>query len=342
MIGSSASPRILLCATGKTGLGHLRRLINIAGELARLVPQARIGLVSNAEVAGLTPDERSWLFDVHVTERERMAETLTRLQPDLVVVDTAVVAGLSALPAPLCLILRETHQTGMGRFNLESGRSWDLVCVPNPAPHWLPGSELRARQVEPVGWIYRLPEALPGQQGAKFATPPVVLAASGGGGNAETANHYRREVDGVLRRAQELSRLPFEVHQVIGPRAPSTDLLQGADHRVEVGGRLNEAFARADLVISTAGYNSVLELAILSTPVLLVPISRTHDDQVARAHYWAERMGRVHLEGDTEASAQWLVAQLASRQRRQAIELPPSGARRCAEYLLELLNCARA
>ena len=337
----SSGPRIALCATGKTGLGHLRRLINIAGELVRQAPSCQLELVSNAEIAGLTGQEKSWLSATHLAERGRMADTIARIKPDLVVVDTAVIPGLHALDVPLCLVLRETIAGNAARFNLEGGRAWDRVCVPNPEDHWLPGPEVFAWSLKAVGWIYRTTGSI-NASNVESRKTPLVLAASGGGGNAETAAYYARSVDAVLSKARKLCPAAFEVSQVVGPRAASRDLLSNADQKAQVGSHLNEAFATADIVISTAGYNSVLELAQVSTPVLLVPIGRSHDDQLGRARYWESRMGHVHVDGLEDASARWLANEVASGRRRQPCDLGPSGAGRCAQLLLEMCSCTVA
>lgn len=334
---SSNGPRIALCGTGKTGLGHLRRLINIAAELVQQAPSCELELISNAKIAGLNEQEKSWLSGTHIAERDRIYSTIMQIKPDLVVVDTAIIPGLHALDVPLCLILRETIASHLKYFNLSEKRPWDIVCVPNPVDHWLPGIEVHARSLQAIGWIYRTTR---GNFAAKYDSRklPVVLAASGGGGNVETARYYARAVDAVLSMARRLSPVSFEVSQAVGPRAELRELLSNADHRAHVGSSLNEAFATADIVISTAGYNSILELAQVTAPVLLVPISRSHDDQMSRARYWEPHMGLVYLEGFEEASARWLAKEIASGRRRQVSDLGPSGAARCAQLLLEMCS----
>ncbi|MFK7891274.1 MAG: hypothetical protein AB8B63_10705 [Granulosicoccus sp.] len=42
---------------------------------------------------------------------------------------------------------------------------------------------------------------------------------------------------------------------------------------------------------TATGYNTVLELARCTTPVLLIPLERTFDDQYRRASTWAPALG---------------------------------------------------
>jgi len=90
-------------------------------------------------------------------------------------------------------------------------------------------------------------------------------------------------------------------------------------------------FQTADAVISTAGYNSVLELATTDTPTLLLPIPRSIDDQEARVRLWSARLGPPP--GDPVA---WLADTLATRRRRAPVDLGPSGEDAAASAILSL------
>lgn len=105
---------------------------------------------------------------------------------------------------------------------------------------------------------------------------------------------------------------------------------------MDPGGALNELFLDADAVISTAGYNSVLELATTDTPALLVPIPRSIDDQEARARSWAAALG-AWLNADSPGeAAEWLRRTLIERQRRLPVDLGPSGEDKAARAILDL------
>jgi predicted glycosyltransferase len=112
----------------------------------------------------------------------------------------------------------------------------------------------------------------------------------------------------------------------------------GVDRQVCLGPDLPRAFAEADLVISTAGYNSVLELACTTVPTLLIPIPRQHDDQEDRVRRWGRILGKGHSPAGADASATWMSQLLDRRERRGIYGLGPSGAERAARYLMEALS----
>jgi len=331
---------LTFCATGRTGLGHLRRITNIAKKVAHLAPAARLALYTNAQVAGLEHDEISLFNSINVVPRDRMADRLASAGSGPIIVDTARLPGIEALPNPLCLILRETVEHKLATFRLSGGRYWDAVFIPNPPSHWQPDpTEIGTHRTEAVGWIFRKPD----MQRTWFSLPASkstrrILIASGGGGTGETANYLRNEIDRILECLRERNVLPIHVAQVIGPRASSDSRLTQTDEVIDPGPKLHEAFADQDLIISTVGYNSILELASIDTPVLLVPIQRTYDDQFERAKQWERKLGRLHRAGDAAQSVDWIVATLVGGSRRLPVDLGPSGAEACARSLLEIAD----
>lgn len=323
---------ICFLATSKSGLGHLRRAATIAGRLRTLAPDRRLHLISNAPPEGLRDHEIGLFHSVRVLDRDRMAAGAADVGAGILVLDTVTVPGVEHLGASLALVLRETPDDQLHRFRLAEGRLWDLVVIANPATHWMPSSaELCARSLVPAGWIYRSTERRKGPAGAR----PSVLVATGGGGTADTARMLYSAIDALLLRVREQGRA-FEVVQAIGPRARSFGHLTQADRVVDPGGALNDLFREADIVISTAGYNSVLELAATDTLALLVPIPRSMDDQVARARAWAGALGTWLDPALPEAAADWLAEAISSRRRRPPADLGPSGEGVAARAILEL------
>lgn len=334
------SRTIAFCATGKTGLGHLRRIANIARAVREQDAARPIDLLANVPVEMLPPEERAFFRRIEMVPRQAMADRLMAADCGTVVVDTAVLPGLHAIRAPLCLILRETIAARLAAFRLEDGRAWDLIVLPQPAGEWHSDPDLvPARRVEAVGYIYRKPRALRARRdgvGAPATGPPRVLIASGGGGGDLTSLTFRDQMSRLVDALREGMCAPLEVVQALGPRAPDQAALPGADAIWRPGPDLHQAFARADLVISTVGYNSVLELACTDVPVLLVPIARTYDDQEKRARLWGERLGLGHRPEEPGRSVRWMSATLGERRRRKPMDLGPSGAARCAALLAEL------
>jgi predicted glycosyltransferase len=164
---------------------------------------------------------------------------------------------------------------------------------------------------------------------------PRVLVATGGGGTTETAQRLYQTIDAVIAAVRQKGA-PFEVVQAIGPRARHFGRLAQADRTLDPGGALNELFCDADVVISTAGYNSVLELATTDTPTLLVPIPRSIDDQERRARAWAKHLGMWLDPTSPGASAAWLGQAVVAPRRRPPVDLGPSGEDRAARAILEL------
>lgn len=322
---------ICFFATSKSGLGHLRRAARIAGRL-RQIGTRRLHLISNAPPQGIPEAELSVFSSIHLLDRARMASDLPIPGPKVMVLDTVTVPGIETLGAPLALVLREAPDVELHRFRLPDARPWDLAIIANPQAHWMPPpAALTARTTKAVGWIYRPCGTRQGQT----AHRPTVLVATGGGGTAETAHALYAQIDDLLAKARKTAP-PFEVVQAIGPRARAFGHLAGADRIVDPGPNLNDFFRDADLVISTAGYNSVLELALTDTPTMLVPIPRSIDDQAARARSWAGRLGAWHDPDRPDLSALWLAEQIATPQRRPPVDLGPSGEDAAAQAILAL------
>jgi predicted glycosyltransferase len=322
---------ICFLATSKSGLGHLRRSATVAHGLRQIAPERILRLITNAKPEGLEPEDIAAFDTVHVAERAVMVGALPPARGRILVLDTITVPGIEAISAPLVLILREAPDAALHRFCLAGGRPWDRVIVANPRDHWLPGARLLTRDVLPVGWIYRPTDA---RQGVGTGLPRV-LVATGGGGTADTARELYAGIDDLLTRARGAG-VRFHVVQAIGPRAQRFGQLQQADETVDPGGRLNDLFRDADVVLSTAGYNSVLELATTDTPTMLLPIRRSIDDQAARARQWAPWLGTWLDAAAPEAALDWLVRQVAAPLRRPPVNLGPSGEVLAAAAILSL------
>lgn len=328
-----AGADICFLATSKSGLGHLRRTASIARRMLEIAPDRRFHLISNARPLGLSSADMDAFDTVQVADRDRMADHLFPGERKVLVLDTVTVPGIERLGMKMTLVLREAPEEQLHRFRLALGQPWDLVIIANPHDHWMPAEgTVTARKITPVGWIYRSA----GLRQLTTSELPRVLVATGGGGTAETAREIYASIDAVLAQVRRLSALPFEVVQAIGPRARTFGHLAVADRIVDPGAGLHALFRDADIVISTAGYNSVLELATTDTPTLLVPIARSIDDQAARARLWADRLGFWHDRTAPGLSADWLAQEIARRRRRPPIDLGPSGEDQAANAILSL------
>lgn len=93
---------IQFCATGKSGLGHLRRITNIARAIKTADSSMPLALMTNAPAEGLTSEELSFYEPIDVFPRSDMAKILAQKSDSVVVVvDTAVLPGLAVVDAPL-------------------------------------------------------------------------------------------------------------------------------------------------------------------------------------------------------------------------------------------------
>lgn len=319
---------IAFFASAKSGLGHLQRIGNIAAALRSQGFRGQVTLFSNATPKGVPEDGLRCFDRVVVAEREAMAALAQEIGATLAVSDMMVVPRLAEVGRRRVLILRETPDDRLGRLALEAG-SWDRVIVPNPGDHWLPPVASGLRPLaEPVGWIARRTEP------RRLDEPSAgILLATGGGGTAQT----RAGLYPILSEILTLARAegPIRLRHALGPRAQG-DAHPLADEVFDPGPDLDAAFRRADLVISTAGYNSVLELAGTDTPALLLAIPRSYDDQQARVRKWGPLLGHGLEPGRGANAAAWLATQAARPRRRGPVDLGPDGAVRAAEILAQM------
>ncbi|MFZ3584441.1 glycosyltransferase [Loktanella sp. DJP18] len=323
---------ICFLATSKSGLGHLRRSATIARRLRTLDPARKLHLISNAPPQGLTGADLDAFASIQVADRAAMSAAVAATGAAVMVVDTMTVPDLELLGHPMALVLRETPNAQLPRFALTEGRPWDLIVVANPVDHWMPDPTLlNAQSRVASGWIYRST----GQRRGIGGPVPRVLVATGGGGPAATARTVYAQIDVLLARLRRAVPA-FDVTQAIGARARGFGQLAEADDIVDPGAVLNDLFREADIVISTAGYNSVLELAMTDTPTLLVPIPRSIDDQTARARTWAQKLGMWLDAAAPARAADWLAQEITLRRRRPPVDLGPSGEDKAARAILAL------
>lgn len=328
----SAQSHIAFLGTSRSGLGHLRRIANIARQIGKIAPRLRLTLVSNAEPAGLNPGDLACFSRVVVCARSDMGTLLSGLDVSLAVLDTLKLPGIGAHRGQAALILRETPHWGLDGFRRDDGRPWDCLVVPNAREHWMPAVDAGfARRVEAAGWIRRPT----GPRGPEECIAGIVLA-SGGGGTPETRALLYPMLTRVIADARVRSARRFHLRQALGPRS-GRDALPGVDEVFDPRGDLNAVFRAADLVISTAGYNSVLELASTDTPAMIVPIPRSLDDQAARVRLWGPRLGFGLLPDTLDDAALWLADHMDRPRRRAPVDLGPDGALRAAEILLDML-----
>lgn len=201
------------------------------------------------------------------------------------------------------------------------------------------GVEMPSRR-RSVGFVTgRAPAASPREE------PPWITALSGGGAQAgDLLDLLLEAVGGSLDRGE--LRLRF----VIGPFTPEEPLRARAGGRPGVDlwaeGEVEEAVDGASLVVSRVGYNTAYTVVQTDLPVVFVPIRAENREQSLRAARLAELDGVYSVE-ETETRP---AAALAEAIHRGLAEAPVArrlpfaidGARRAADWLLELAGEARA
>jgi predicted glycosyltransferase len=331
----SKSADIIFMATSRSGLGHIRRTASVALAVKARRRDLSIALFTNAPVQGLPEGDMAAFDETVIAERAHMIGLASARQPLIIAADTMAPDGISQSPATCVLILREMPQHRLARLALPEGIPWELVLIPNPRSHWKPElDDAFARNVVATGWIYRQAQ----RRVLEPRNKPLLLIATGGGGTADTASEVARKASRIVGLCRTFCPRPFEAVQALGPRAPAEARVAGIDRVIDPGGDLNQHFADADAVISTAGYNSVLELAVSTTPALLIPIARTLDDQAARTAQWGPRLGAALVEDRHETAARFLANAMMQQLRRPEVDIGPSGADAAALRLLELIQ----
>ena len=144
---------IHLCATGKSGLGHIRRLTNWSTELKKCSPLVQLHLLSNAPLACLTQEEEKLFNSVSILPRESMGKHLKSRNPDAVIVDTAIIPDLDKVNAYLGLLLRQTIDAKLSHFALANQRPWDRIYVPKSRTRMATEYKLSADTISRVCWL---------------------------------------------------------------------------------------------------------------------------------------------------------------------------------------------
>ena len=158
----------------------------------------------------------------------------------------------------------------------------------------------------------------------------IIVTLSGGGG---TGAHYASLTMGARARQDALWLALGPLH-VEGHETDFPNLV-----RLGWVDRPMDYLAAADLVIASAGDNTVHEIARARRPFLCVPEWRYYDEQRVKGAQLA-RLGAAHvLDGWPASWRQWTEALEAARAtgaERLAGLFDPDAARRIAEHLVEL------
>lgn len=329
---------VTFCVTSKSGLGHLARIHHIARAMRNDADFGTLSLLSNAEFPTDIfhgPQKGLDLFDeVRITEKCHFTSMLTELQSHVVVIDTAVVPEVGQINVPKVLVMRETRKNKLPLFVPTQGKGWDLIIVPNPPDHWSPDRQLLpAHSIQHVGWIYDDCAIKP-----EFKMEDVqrkILLCAGGGGNSAWLEWEPRLQKLICDASSELES-HLHVTQLLGPRASASARFDWCDEAVSSIAGLASHMEHYDLIITATGYNTVIELARCTSPALLIALNRTFDDQYSRAEQWAATLGHFFDPKNIPGATAWCAEVLASRARRNRVQLGASGAVSAAALIRQI------
>ncbi len=322
--------RIAFHAINGVGLGHVVRATSIATEVRTLHSEAQILVLTNAADTSVVTragfDLVSFpprLAEPHADpERVRralpapleyaaMTAALRAFRPDLVVFDTHAPTALAHFAASIgartVLVQRELRRDALANFLAsDASAAFDRIVVPHEAGE----VDLRCQQHLPVIVTGTVVRALDTKLPRRVKAPHVVVMAGGGGQPVDARRFLRAAADAhILAHA----RIPgLSTVLVTGPygevpdhldAVPGLDVTRSCDH-------LAALLARASVIVSQAGYNSVAEIRALGKPAILVPAHRHAEDQMARARRLADMGAAVLARPDARSIADRLEALL--------------------------------
>ena len=170
----------------------------------------------------------------------------------------------------------------------------------------------------------------------------MVIITGGGGGHVRTVEFYNLVVNAL--RTIMAGRDDLYVLLVTGPLFRGWDRLLPTDkiHVSPYEPELSSLFSGSALVISQAGYNSMVELATLGVTTICIPQTRAFDDQFERAMVFSQRNENfsVFQGGESEKLASLICECLKkSTVRKVAVSSRAVyGAQLAGEVLMQLLE----
>jgi predicted glycosyltransferase len=302
-------PTVLFHPLNHIGLGHINRLSVIAHSLKKIDQNVRTPfLIEGASHVLLDALDlpylplpashcfgdgagwQAWTAAEQSDLQFQIARSiLSAIDPQVVVFDflpsPALYRAVIEHQIPIVFCMREVRD--FDRYFAEVRGMLEhvnLIVIPHPEGAFsLP--EPFACKSRSVGQISR---SVAPPRHTSHAKKIDVVITGGGGGYPSTVDFYNLAVRAI---AGLRSQLPCVTGQLIaGPLFRDWHLLQLAEgiSMIPFEPDMSARFARADLIISQAGYNTVAEIDMLRVRAVLVPADRQWDDQFARA----ERMSR--------------------------------------------------
>jgi len=363
------APTILFQAPNRIGLGHLNRLASIAVALQSLSPGIktpfviegashlfleRFGLAfltipSSVELAR-SPEWACWAENEREQLATRLADTILEAwKPQLVVYDClpslhfSNVVRQKRIPIAFCIRQVRNFESYAEdpRVNLAISDA-QLLIVPHSATTFSLPAHLLTKTVY-VGDVIRPTVAVVSKSTRTIgAGKRLVIITGGGGGHPRTVDFYNlalRSLHPILRRRNDLYVL-----LVAGPLFHEWNrlLLSARIHVSPFEPELDSLFSQAALVISQAGYNSMVELSALGVPTICMPQPRALDDQFERAEVFSRENEDFRLyRGADSVELMNLIIQCLEEsvtRRNPAFPRQANGAQLAARALMHLVE----
>jgi hypothetical protein len=319
------------------------RGLNLAGALRSLVPSTRsVFFTLGQPPNGIGGPDVEFVPNVDAANGPgRWPGLVADLAPDAIVYDTMLPEGAGSEAAPssttrVYVMRRCKPERQAAIFASPALRRMDLVVVPHAEREF----------------GYRIPTAIADR--ATFVGP--IVRTSNADARSRILARYRIEPGdflltstpgggGFTEDARRFFDLTFRVHRILEPRIRSfrhvlalgprfPERIAAPDGVTVVGCEpdLVDLLAVSDAVVSAGGYNTVNELRVAGAAAILIPCSRTHDDQRERVEHLARR-GHAYIprSEEPERMAEEIAGvcvspeRLATMRRRLAASSPTPG-----------------
>ena len=352
-------PSVLLLSSNGAGMGHLTRLLAYARRLPAGTRTHVLSLSQAVPVVGQEGIPWEYLPSQGATGlrpvswrrlfAERVAETLDRLDPDVLVFDgTHPYSGLDVALATRPRTRAVWSRRGMWRpgrnvDQLDKSAWFDAVVEPGDlsaaADRGATVDAVDAVRVPPVTLVDREDVSTREQARQALGLPTegsLALVALGAGNLNDTDD----EVGAAAAALQARGVGVCVTAPSIAERAYA-----GADVHLVRHFPLSEHFAAFDLVIAAGGYNSFHEALRLGVPAVFVPNQETNlDDQAARTRHAAASGWALSVDTLTGGRADAVVEELLDRgpalAARALAEDPGNGAEAATREILRVAGLA--
>ena len=325
-------------------IAHLEESVTVFGssvDYLRDLTSERVGVIElPSDVVPIQPEQKDWPDTLHYAPlnvpgiRERMfllAEWAYRTQPALLVVDVSVEIALFGrlLSIPTVIVRQNGRRDDPPhRAAYQSARG---LLAPYPAtleeadtPDWI------RRKTYYAGGFSRYTNRALGRTEARqqldmHPDQPCVVVMSGLGGTGSPA-------EAICAAAQACPDWEWWVVGLAGASPAESPA------NVRLVGRVDDTFPYlrgADVVIASAGNNTVMEVATAETPYVCIPEERPFGEQ----HYKAKALSRMNAAvvlPQWPTSSQWptLLAEAQQKDTRALAGITdPRGAEKGAEYI---------